>query len=273
MLALGVLLLPADQVRAAPGVATELPDPPASVAHNPYASAPAELGFSSGSLWQVSAQDVRALASRQMPVLAVPELATPAPRMATVALPRESVELPRVTVRTVVNPSPVQADQAGNMAGLVKQLKAIFRDEGIPPELVWIAEVESRFDPLAESTSGALGMFQFMPDTAARFGLQVEPWYDERVSPEKSARAAAQYLRVLHRQFGSWPLALAAYNAGEGFIGRMLEKYTAHSFEDIAAHLPDQTRRYVPKVLETVENREGIAPAAIPPPTSAGRQS
>ncbi len=140
---------------------------------------------------------------------------------------------------------------------LVPRLKPIFAAEAVPPELVWLAEVESSMRPDARSPVGALGLFQLMPATAERFGLRLRP-EDERRDPEKSARAAARYLALLHRQFNSWPLALAAYNAGEGRVGRTLKQQQADTFEAVAVHLPTETQLYVPKVLATVRAREGL---------------
>jgi len=150
---------------------------------------------------------------------------------------------------------------------LVPRLKAIFTEEGVPPEWVWLAEVESSMNPKARSPVGARGLFQFMPATAQRFGMRTS-LPDERTDPEKSARAAARYLRVLHGTFGSWPLALAAYNAGEGRVGRALKAERVDTFPEVAAKLPAETRLYVPKVMATVARRESIDdPAALPAPT------
>ena len=150
-------------------------------------------------------------------------------------------------------------------AALAPRLKEVFRAEGVPPEWIWLAEVESSFDPEARSPVGARGLFQFMPATAKRFGLSTFP-FDERTHPEKSARAAAQYLRLLHARFGDWPLALAAYNAGEGRISRELAKVPRRSFDEIAPRLPAETRFYVPKVLATVAARENVDPFSLPAP-------
>jgi membrane-bound lytic murein transglycosylase D len=140
----------------------------------------------------------------------------------------------------------------------------------VPPELAWLAEVESSLDAAAESPAGALGLYQFMPVTAQRFGLRTGG-SDDRTSPEKSARAAAQYLRLLHQRFGSWGLALAAYNAGEGRVGRILRKRAARTFDEIAEDLPSQTRTYVPKVIATLAVREKAILNALPPPQPANK--
>src|SRR5690606_35195769 len=140
--------------------------------------------------------------------------------------------------------------------------KKAFAEKGVPPELAWLSEVESSLNLQARSPVGAYGPFQFMPATAERFGLRIgSP--DERAHPRKSAEAAASYLKILYKRFGSWPLALAAYNAGEGRVGRALEASGASSFEQLSASLPAETRMYVPKVLATVAAREGVDPAKL----------
>lgn len=148
---------------------------------------------------------------------------------------------------------------------LVPQLKAIFAREGVPGELVWLAEVESAFDRRALSPAGAAGLFQLMPATAKRFELRRWP-FDQRYQVAPSARAAARYLRILHAQFKDWPLAVAAYNAGEGRVGTLLTQHKARRFDTIAPHLPAETQLYVPKVEATLRHREGVKLSALPPP-------
>jgi hypothetical protein len=130
----------------------------------------------------------------------------------------------------------------------------IFVEEGVPLELLAIAEVESRFDPQALSQKGARGLWQLMPETAARFGLRVDAAGDDRVQPERSTRAAARYLRELYDQFGDWSLALAAYNAGEGRVTRAIERAGTQDFSELSRRslLPAETRNYVPSVLAAV---------------------
>lgn len=152
-------------------------------------------------------------------------------------------------------------------AELAAELRPIFEEEGVPGALVWLAEVESSFNPKARSPVGAAGLYQFMRPSAQRFGLRVEN-PDERLVPRKSARAAAQYLRLLHKRFGAWDLALAAYNAGEGRVSRTLKAAGATTFDAIADDLPAETQMYVPKFAAVLKAREGIDLGSLPAPTA-----
>jgi membrane-bound lytic murein transglycosylase D len=139
----------------------------------------------------------------------------------------------------------------------ITRLKPVFAAQKVPSELVWIAEVESSFDPRARSPAGAAGLFQLMPATAKRYGLKRWP-FDQRLQPEDSARAAARYLGYLHDRFKDWRLALAAYDAGEGAVQKLLERHKARTYDAIATHLPAETQMYVPKVEATLLRREGV---------------
>jgi len=121
---------------------------------------------------------------------------------------------------------------------------------------------EPSFDPKARSPAGASGLFQLMPATAKRYGLKTWP-LDQRLKPEASARAAAQYLEYLHGHFKDWRLALAAYNAGEGTVQRMMSRHKARTYDEIATHLPAETQLYVPRVEATVLRREGVKLAEL----------
>ena len=158
-------------------------------------------------------------------------------------------------------PQPAQAEE------LMPILRAAFKAEGVPPELAWLAEVESTLDPAARSPAGAKGLFQFMPETAKAMGLSTF-LPDERADAEKSARAAARYLGQLHGKFGDWPLAFAAYNAGEGRVRRLLAAHSSKTFADISAALSSETRMYVPKVCATIAVRTGVTPGKIARPRS-----
>ncbi|MEE8395311.1 MAG: transglycosylase SLT domain-containing protein, partial [bacterium] len=128
----------------------------------------------------------------------------------------------------------------------------IFAEEGLPLELAYLAAVESNFNHHARSRARATGLWQFMYYTARRFGLRVSyPWYDERLDPELSTRAAARFLVRLHDVYDSWELALAAYNAGEGRVNRALRRARrkGKKTDYWSLHLPAQTREYVPAFM------------------------
>jgi membrane-bound lytic murein transglycosylase D len=148
----------------------------------------------------------------------------------------------------------------------VSRLKPIFTGQKVPPELVWIAEVESSFDPRARSPAGAAGLFQLMPATAKRYGLRTWP-LDDRLRPDDSARVAAKYLEYLHAHFKDWRLALAAYNAGEGTVQSLLQRHKARTFDAIATHLPAETQMFVPRVEATLARREGLKLSQLRAPT------
>jgi membrane-bound lytic murein transglycosylase D len=163
--------------------------------------------------------------------------------------------------RTRVLPRPVPP----RASALLPVVRREFVAAGLPPELAWLAEVESGFNPSARSPAGARGLYQLMPATARELGLSTF-LPDERTDPVKSARAAAGYLRSLHGEFRDWPLALAAYNAGPGRVRRTLADRKATTFAAIAPTLPAETRMYVPKVYATIATRAGPAAVNLPPP-------
>lgn len=175
-------------------------------------------------------------------------------KQASLRLPNPTPQLERsIWVRELKDRSlPPLADD------YVPRLKEIFAAEKMPPELVWVAEVESSFNPQARSPAGAVGLFQLMPTTARALNLSLRP-EDERLQTGKSARAAARHLRHLYERFGDWRLALAAYNAGETRVDELLKKYKARTYDGIADRLPAETQMYVPKVEGTLRKREGVA--------------
>jgi membrane-bound lytic murein transglycosylase D len=209
-------------------------------------------------------------AAKDVPALEPSPAPTPTPAPKTVPKPAPSVPSAESFVpnyglwvqRMKERPLPGQATK------LMPTLRAAFVAEGVPAELAWIAEAESTFNPAARSPVGAKGLFQFMPETAKSLGLSTF-LPDERTDVKKSAEAAAKYLRTLYGKFGDWPLALAAYNAGEGRVRRLLKQKNAATFAEIAASLPSETRMYVPKVCATIAVRAGMSPREIPSPRAS----
>jgi len=126
----------------------------------------------------------------------------------------------------------------------------VFKQKGLPEELAFTAMIESGFDPVAVSRAGAKGLWQFMAPTARGYGLRVDRWLDERLDPEKSTVAAANYLRDLHTVFGSWELAQAAYNAGEMTVQRAIRGAGTRDFWTLIRSrvLRDETKDYVPQI-------------------------
>ena len=130
-------------------------------------------------------------------------------------------------------------------------ISRIFREEGVPQDLMFLAQAESGFQPLALSRMGARGMWQFMPWAGRDAGLQRNWWIDERQDPEKATRAAARLLKELFAQFGDWYLAMAAYNSGAGTVQRAVQRTGYADYWELHRRnvLPQETRNYVPIIL------------------------
>jgi len=200
----------------------------------------------------------------------VPELA-PTDAEATaddVAKARQAVDTDSPTVRSdipiVVNDAvlrvlAVYQNQLHDVIGrglarsgrYIPMIERIFAEEGLPKDLAQVAMVESSFIPRARSPKAACGIWQFIPSTGRDYGLTQNSVIDERNDPEKSTRAAARYLKFLYELFHDWYLAMAAYNAGEGKILRVMAKTGFSDFWQIAAsgQIKPQTQNYVPGVI------------------------
>jgi len=152
-------------------------------------------------------------------------------------------------------------------------IEPILREEGVPLGIIAVILVESGGQPMALSPKGARGIWQFMPDTARRYGLNVNSATDERLDVAKATRAAARYLRDLYGQFGDWELAFAAYNAGQRAVEVALVRGGVADFYTAQRYLPQETRRYVPAVFAAIQSfgGGGDPPLGKTVPSSAGR--
>lgn len=136
----------------------------------------------------------------------------------------------------------------------IDMIRRIFKEEGLPQDLAYMAHVESAYKVYAYSRARAKGVWQFIAGTGRRYGLRRDWWIDERSDPELATRAAAAYLKDLHAMFGDWYLAMAAYNAGEGKIQRGMHRTGARDFWALAktSHIRLETKNYVPAILAAI---------------------
>ncbi len=143
--------------------------------------------------------------------------------------------------------------EAYKRSGLYRDMiLAEIRKEGLPEELSWLPIIESGFTARALSRARALGMWQFIASTGYRYGLSRDRWVDERMDPQKATRAAVQFLRDLHKTFGDWTTALAAYNCGEYGVQRVINTQHVNyldDFWDLFTRLPFETARFVPRFI------------------------
>src|SRR5262245_60966674 len=134
-----------------------------------------------------------------------------------------------------------------------QMIRKTLKEEGVPQDLIYLAQAESGFHPLALSRVGARGIWQFMASRARGYGLQRSLWVDERQDPEKATRAAARHLKDLYQQFGDWYLAMAAYNSGPGTVQSAVKRTGYADFWELYRRnvLPRETRNYVPIIVAT----------------------
>jgi len=122
----------------------------------------------------------------------------------------------------------------------------------LPDELKFVAVVESNLEPTAKSKSGALGLWQFIKSTGREQGLKMNNYVDERKDPEKSTKAAMEYLSQLYTSFDDWTLAIAAYNCGPGNVRKAIRRGNSRNYWDIRNHLPRETQKYVPRIIAAI---------------------
>ncbi len=142
----------------------------------------------------------------------------------------------------------------GNFAVILRRsgkylpdIRETLRSEGVPQEIAYLPIIESGFNPRAVSKKNAVGLWQFIRPTGLKYGLKINYWVDERMHAEKSTLAAARYLSKLFDEFGSWELALAAYNCGEKRVARAIKRTGSTDFWTVSKRLPRETRNYIPK--------------------------
>jgi len=139
-----------------------------------------------------------------------------------------------------------------------EMIQRVLKEEGVPQDLIFLAQAESGFHPLAVSRAGARGIWQFMGSRAKGYGLEHDFWADDRQDPEKSTRAAARHLKDLYAQFGDWYLAMAAYNSGPGTVQSAVKRTGYADFWELYKRnvLPKETRNYVPIIVAmTIMNK------------------
>lgn len=143
-------------------------------------------------------------------------------------------------------------ERALTRAGRYREMiERVFKEEGVPQDLIYLAQAESGFEPLALSRAGARGMWQFIASRANAYGLERNWWIDERQDPEKSTRAAARHLKDLYKEFGDWYLAMAAYNSGPVNVQQAVRRTGFADFWELYKRnvLPKETKNYVPIIL------------------------
>ncbi len=134
----------------------------------------------------------------------------------------------------------------------MRMARRIFKEEGIPENVAWLGQVESAWKPSAMSHMAASGLWQFIPGTGSRYGLQRTAYVDERNSFEEATRASARYLKFLYNRYGNWELGIAGYNCGEGNVDRAIRRAGVANFWAAYPYLPKETRNYVPNILATI---------------------
>jgi hypothetical protein len=216
----------------------------------------------------VSACEVRR--PRELPPVVEPPPPVGPPRLGCVEHPLIAAWERRLRAQGALRTDTRQGLARG--ARYLPRLRQILSDAGVPTSLALLPLVESSFRVDARGHLDELGLWQLRTDTARRFGLLVKDGRDERLHPSRATGAAARYLRFLHARYHDWPLALAAYNAGERRVDRALAQQPHATFWDLAdsRRLPATSRDYVPRFIAVVRMIEGVGDCRRPPGVYVG---
>jgi membrane-bound lytic murein transglycosylase D len=175
---------------------------------------------------------------------------TPIPKLKNRSIPNESNFQIRRWVRFFTIEDRERFDRFLARGARYRDLvQNILSENDVPPEMYFLAMIESGYASRARSNARAVGIWQFMPSTARQYGLRVDREVDERLDIVRSTKAAAHYLAALEEEFGTWYLAMAAYNCGEGRVRSAIRRYHTHDFWQLARRgaLPGETAQYIPK--------------------------
>ena len=209
-------------------------------------------------LFLSAALALSACASTATPPTTTPTAAPATARNELAYLPHERVQyhIERFTTGEQREQFSTYLERMPQYAPMIREK---LRRKGMPEDLMYLAMIESGFNPEARSLAEASGIWQLIPDTARRYGLKVDETVDERSDPEKSTDAALSYLSYLYNRFGSWYLAAAAYNTGENRVARIMTEVTGKEsgtdadYYRIWDQLPGETRDFVPAMLAARE--------------------
>ena len=233
--------------------------------------------------------DLPEAADHQRPTLGLPPRATVPVRsdadlskgdaewLRTLTLPELPVRIDRRVVtylkfyRDSARGRTIAAIWAKKSGRYVGAIKAELRRAGLPPDLVWLSMIESGHNPVIASPAGAVGLWQFMPHSGRMYGLTVDRWVDERRDPSRSTSAAIKFLGDLYQRFGTWELAMAAYNMGYAGLSRAIDKFNTNDYWHLSrleGGIPWETTLYVPKIFAlaiVMNNRQAFGLTRITP--------